>query len=190
MGGPAVKPYQPEGLWEDLSFGTGKTPIDFYLQDHGESLWRRGLYTFWKRTVAPPQLAAFDGGSRDMCRVRSDRTNTPLQALTLQNDVTFVEAARHLAERMMRAASDSPEDGLRLAWRLALVRPPTSDELQVLRRALERHQTVFRSARDEAAKLLGYGESPRDDRLDVADHAAWTMVALSILNLDEAITQE
>ena len=190
MGGPAVKPYQPEGLWEELSFGTGKTSIDFYVQDHGESLWRRGLYTFWKRTVAPPQLAAFDGGSRDMCRVRSDRTNTPLQALTLQNDVTFVEAARHLAERMMRAASDRPEDGLTLAWRLALSRPPAPDELEVLKRALERHQAVFRSAPDEAAKLLGFGESARDARLDVADHAAWTMVALSILNLDEAITQE
>lgn len=190
MGGPAVKPYQPEGLWEELSFGTGKTSIDFYVQDHGESLWRRGLYTFWKRTVAPPQLAAFDGGSRDMCRVRSDRTNTPLQALTLQNDVTFVEAARHLAERMMRAASDRPEDGLTLAWRLALSRPPAPDELEVLKRALERHQAVFRSAPDEAAKLLGFGESARDARLDVANHAAWTMVALSILNLDEAITQE
>ncbi|MCA9010446.1 MAG: PSD1 domain-containing protein [Planctomycetaceae bacterium] len=190
MGGPPVKPYQPEGLWKELSFGTGKTSIDFYVQDHGESLWRRGLYTFWKRTVAPPQLAAFDGGSRDMCRVRSDRTNTPLQALTLQNDITFVEAARHLAERMMLAAEDSSEDGLRLAWRLVLVRPPAPDELQILKRALERYQAVFRSAPDEAAKLLDYGESARDARLDVADHAAWTMVALSILNLDEAITQE
>ena len=125
-----------------------------------------------------------------MCRVRSDRTNTPLQALTLQNDVTFVEAARHLAERMIWGASDRDADGSTLAWRLASARHQEPDEHQVLNLALERHQAVFRSAPDEAAKLLGYGESARDARLDMADHAAWTMVALSILNLDEAITQE
>jgi uncharacterized protein (UPF0335 family) len=190
MGGPAVKPYQPEGLWEELSFGTGKTSIDFYVQDHGESLYRRGLYTFWKRTVAPPQLSVFDGGSRDMCRVRSDRTNTPLQVLTLQNDITFVEAARHMAERMMHAATNKPEDGLTLAWRLALTRPPTSDELQVLKKSLERHRAVFKSGPEDAAKLLDYGESARNADLDPVNHAAWTMVALSILNLDETITQE
>ncbi len=190
MGGPSVKPYQPEGLWEELSFGTGKTTIDFYVQDHGESLYRRGLYTFWKRTVAPPQLSVFDGGSRDMCRVRSDRTNTPLQALTLQNDITFVEAARHLAERMMNAAGEQPEAGLILAWRLALTRPPTPDELQVLNAAFERYRADFRSNPEEAAKLLGNGESERNADLDPSSHAAWTMVALSILNLDETINRD
>ena len=107
MGGPSVKPYQPPGLWGEVSFGTGKTTIDFYKQDHGENLYRRSLYTFWKRTVAPTRMAIFDGGGREACRVRADVTNTPMQALTLQNDVTFVEAARiprraHVRERRGR----------------------------------------------------------------------------------------
>lgn len=190
MGGPPVKPYQPEGLWKELSFGTGKTTIDFYVQDHGDALYRRGLYTFWKRTVAPPRMAVFDGGSRSMCRVRSDRTNTPLQALTLQNDVTFVEAARHLARRMMQAASSDPDAGLTLGWQLAMTRPPQPDELSILRAALQRHLTTYRDHPEEATRLLTNGESPTDSTLDPGTHAAWSMVALSILNLDETITRE
>ena len=190
MGGPSVKPYQPSGLWKEVSFGTGKTTIDFYVQDRGDSLYRRGLYTFWKRTVAPPRMAVFDGGGREACRVRSDWTNTPLQALTLQNDVTFVEAARHLAARMMHKAGEDPEAGLRFGWRLALTRPPADDELQVLREAWERYLSVYQSAPDDAAQLLSVGESARDNNLDPATHAAYTMVALSILNLDETITRE
>jgi hypothetical protein len=196
MGGPSVKPYQPGGLWKEVSFGTGKTTIDFYVQDHGDSLYRRSLYTFWKRTVAPPRMAVFDGGGREMCRVRSDRTNTPLQALTLQNDVTFVEAARHLAARMMHEAGEdveageNVEAGLGFGWRLAVTRPPEEDELQVLRVAWERYLSIYQAAPDDAAQLLSVGESARDDNLDPATHAAYTMVALSILNLDETITRE
>ena len=132
MGGPSVKPYQPPGLWGEVSFGTGKTTIDFYEQDEGENLYRRSLYTFWKRTVAPPLLSNFDGGGREACRVRSDVTNTPMQALNLQNDVTFVEAARHLAERMIADGGES-DSQLAYGWRLALGRAPTADELEVLR---------------------------------------------------------
>ena len=192
MGGPSVKPYQPAGLWKELSFGTGKTTVDFYVQDHGSRLYRRGLYTFWKRTVAPPRMAIFDGTGREMCRVRSDRTNTPLQALTLQNDVTFVEAARHLAQRMIYHAGkcNDSQAGLRFGWRLAVTRPPTEDELRILCKALDRYLTLYKDTPEQATELLNFGESDRDQELDVATHAAYTMVALSILNLDETITRE
>ncbi len=190
QGGPPVKPYQPAGLWKELSFGTGKTTVDVYVQDQGESLYRRSLYTFWKRTVAPPRLSVFDGSGREMCRVRYEVTNTPLQALTLQNDVTFVEAARHLARRVLRNGGGDVESRLTLAWRLVLARRPAPEELAVLRRSLERYVAAFRLDRDAAVRLLQYGESSRDESLDAAQHAAYTLVALSLLNLDEAIVRD
>ena len=190
MGGPSVKPYQPEGLWKELSFGTGKTTIDFYVQDHGELLYRRGLYTFWKRTVAPPMLAVFDGGSRAMCRVRGELTNTPLQALTLQNDVTFVEAARHLSERMLAADDGTSTAGLKLGWRLAVTRSPSPQELSVLQTALDRNRRFYQTNPEQATRLLSNGESGLNNQLDQKTHAAWTIVALSILNLNETITMQ
>jgi len=190
MGGPAVKPYQPAGLWEELSFGTGKTSVDFYVQDHGESLYRRSLYTFWKRTVAPPSMAVFDGGGREMCRVSVELTNTPLQALTLQNDITFVEASRHLARRMLLDGGTSADDQLTYGWRTVLTRMPRPEELAVLRRSLERYRAVYRNNPAAAAQLLHVGESARDPRLGAAEHAAMTLVAHTLLNLDEAIVLE
>jgi hypothetical protein len=190
LGGPAVKPYQPSGLWEELSFGTGKTSVDFYVQDHGDSLYRRSLYTFWKRTVAPPGMAVFDGGGRDACRVKVELTNTPLQALTLQNDITFVEASRHLAQRMAREGGATDDERLRFGWRTVLSRPPRPQELTVLRRSLDRYRTVYRRDVVAAEQLLTVGESNRDARLDVAEHAALTMIARTLLNLDEAIVLE
>ena len=190
LGGPAVKPYQPAGLWEELSFGTGKTSVDFYVQDHGESLYRRSLYTFWKRTVAPPSMAVFDGGGREMCRVNVELTNTPLQALTLQNDITFVEASRHLARRMLLDGGTLAGDQLTYGWRTVLTRMPRPEELAVLRRSLERYRAVYRNNLAAAEQLLSVGESARDARLDTAEHAAMTMVAQTLLNLDEAIVFE
>jgi hypothetical protein len=190
QGGAAVKPYQPDGLWEELSFGNGKTTIDFYEQDHGESLYRRSLYTFWKRTVAPPQLSIFDGGGREACRVRSDTTNTPMQALNLQNDVTFVEAARQLAQRMIREGGETNASRINFGWRLVLGREPNMDELDVLVKAAVRYIERFSGKPEEAVKLLGNGESSRDDSIPTHQLAAFTVVALTILNLDEAITLE
>ncbi len=196
LGGPSVKPYQPPGLWKELSFGTGKTTVDFYIQDIGSSLYRRSLYSFWKRTVAPPAMAIFDGGGREMCRVRSERTNTPLQALTLQNDITFVEAARQLAQRMLDCEASTPESGrridsgLRMAWRSAVSRQPSDDELQLLRKAFDRYRSIYQNDPDAAANLLSNGASTRHTDLEPAAHAAMTMVALTILNLDETVTQE
>jgi len=190
IGGPSVKPYQPAGLWKELSFASGKTTVDFYVQDHGPSLYRRSLYTFWKRTVSPPRMSVFDGGGREMCRVRDEMTNTPLQALTLQNDVTFVEAARFLAIRMMTEGGTAAADRIRFGWRLALARPPHNDELQTLMRARDRYLACYREDPSEAARLLDVGESRYETGLDVAQHAAYTLIAQTILNLDETIVRE
>ena len=189
MGGPSVKPYQPDGLWGEVSFGTGKTSIDFYVQDHGDRLYRRSLYTFWKRTVAPTRMAIFDGGGREACRVRADVTNTPMQALTLQNDVTFVEAARHLAERMMKREG-SVEDRIVYGWRAALGRAPEREEVTILKRGLERNLKVYAADKGAAEELLKSGESRRDGSLSITEHAAYTLLAQTILNLDETITLE
>lgn len=190
QGGPSVKPYQPDGLWGEVSFGTGKTTIDFYVQDHGENLYRRSLYTFWKRTVAPTRLGIFDGGGREACRVRADVTNTPMQALTLQNDVTFVEAARHLAQRMLTEGGEQVEGRIKFGWQLVLGREPDAGELAVMKNALGRNIAIYENAKEEAAQLVDTGESGRDRGLAVVEHAAYTILAQIMLNLDEAITLE
>jgi hypothetical protein len=183
LGGPSVKPYQPASLWREL----GNT--DFH-PDHGENLYRRSLYTFWKRTVAPPNMITFDAAGRETCIVRQTRTNTPLQALTLMNDVTYVEASRMLAQRVLKEGGATPEQRLTRMFRLLTARPPRSVELKVLCADLEQHLTRYRRDREAAGKLLSVGEAKRDDRLDTAELAAYTTVANLILNLDETINRE
>jgi hypothetical protein len=182
VGGPSVKPYQPAGLWRELTDAV-------YRQDHGPALYRRSLYTFWKRTVAPPAMVAFDAAGREACTVRKARTNTPLQALTLMNDVTFVEAARVLAQRVMAEGGRSPEESIALAFRLATGRQPRPAEVKILRTGLDVYLAHYRQDRQAARKLVSAGEAPRDARLDVSELAAYTAVASLILNLDEAITK-
>jgi Protein of unknown function (DUF1553)/Protein of unknown function (DUF1549)/Concanavalin A-like lectin/glucanases superfamily/Planctomycete cytochrome C len=182
-GGPSVRPYQPTGLAKEL------TGTEDYVQDHGPSLYRRSLYTFWKRTIAPPTLMTFDAANRETCVVRETRTNTPLQALNLMNDVTFVEAARVLAERVMKAEK-TPDPRLALAFRLAAARSPNPAELKILRTAFERHHAHYRADPSAALKLIRTGEAPRDRQLDDAEHAAYAAVCNLILNLDEVITKE
>ena len=121
LGGPSVKPYQPAGLWEELAGGAGEPP---YVQDKGENLYRRGLYSYRKRTVPHPLMAAFDAPSREICQVRRARTNTPLQALELMNDVTYVEAARSLAELMITQGGSTPDDRIAFAYRRAVAHGP------------------------------------------------------------------
>ena len=140
--------------------------------------------------MAPPRMSVFDGTGREMCRVRTELTNTPMQALTLQNDVTFVEAARHLARRMLREGGGTPAEKLGYGWRLVLGRPPDGDEMMLLEQALGKHLATYHKRRDEALRLLSYGESQRDEELDVARHAAYTMIAQTMLNLDETITRD
>jgi Protein of unknown function (DUF1553)/Protein of unknown function (DUF1549)/Concanavalin A-like lectin/glucanases superfamily/Planctomycete cytochrome C len=183
VGGPSVRPYQPVGLEKELG-------ADPYIQDRGENLYRRSLYTFWKRTLAPPAMINFDAPGREMCMVRESRTNTPLQALNLLNDVTFVEASRMLAQRVLKEAEPTQDARLRLLFRLVTARPPRSAELAVLRSALEHHRKAYQQDPHAARKLLQVGEAPRDEKLDGSELAAFTMLASMILNLDETITKE
>jgi hypothetical protein len=182
-GGPSVKPYQPPGLWDELS-GVGD-----YTPDTGEKLYRRSLYTFWKRTVAPPTLSAFDAAGRETCWVRESRTNTPLQALTLLNDVTFVEASRKFAERIIRE-STKPNERLAMAFRHVVSRPPTDKELSLLLKSLEKQLIAYRADPEAAKKALKVGESAADKRIDAVELAAYAAVCRLILNLDEAVTRE
>jgi hypothetical protein len=190
VGGSSVFPYQPEGLWQELaSRGDGKRwSAQYYVQSHGQDLYRRTMYTFWKRACPPPTLMTFDSPDRETCSVRRQRTNTPLQALVLMNDPTYVEAARKLAERMMREAK-APEERIAFAFRLATARQPTKTELAVLRGIYEDELQTYRGNRQAALRLLAVGESARDERLAIEELAAWTVVASTILNLDETITR-
>jgi hypothetical protein len=191
VGGKSVSPYQPPGLWSELmSRQDGKNwTAQEYEQSHGEDLYRKSMYTFWKRTCPPPQLSTFDAPDRETCTVRRARTNTPLQALILLNDPTYVEASRKLAERMMKEGGDTP--GARLVWafQLATARNPTYKEVGVLLPLYEKHVAKFRTDADAAQKLLAVGEAPRDEKLDTAELAAYAMVASVILNLDEVVTK-
>ncbi len=182
IGGPPVKPYQPPGLWEEVSGAKYKT-------DSGEKLYRRSLYTYWKRTVAPPGMAGFDAPDRESCIVRRPRTNTPLQALTLMNDVTYIEAARKLAERMMREGKDA-DARIDRGFELALARPAKDSELKTLSTALGSFEQHFKSDRDQAVEYLAQGQSKYDQSLDPAELAAYANVASLILNLDEAVTKQ
>jgi hypothetical protein len=191
IGGPSVSPYQPPGLWEELmsrSDGANWT-AQTYVQSHGKDLYRRTMYTFWKRTSPPPSLGTFDAPDREVCTVRRARTNTPLQALVLMNDPTYVEAGRKLAERVMKEAGPSIDDRLTLAFRLVLARKPKAEEAEVLKEVLDKQLARYRSDAEATKKLLSVGESPRDEKLDPAELAAWANVAGVILNLDEAVTR-
>lgn len=188
VGGPSVHPYQPAGLWEELAFGGGFS-AQTYVQDHGESLYRRGMYTFWKRTCPPPSLQAFDAPEREFCLVRRSVTNTPLQALTLMNDPTYIEASRKFAERLMKEGGSTPQQRIAYAYRLAMGRSAKATEIETMLGLFNQQAVVFRLDPPGAKKLLSVGESPRDASLDTTELAAWTTVASVLLNLDETITK-
>jgi hypothetical protein len=184
LGGPSVKPYQPAGLWKELSGG------EDYVQDRGENLYRRSLYTYWKRAAPPPAMMAFDAAGREACTVRESRTNTPLQALDLMNDVTYVEAARVLAERMMLEGGATPEERTAFAFRLATARQPRPEESEVLVGNFRYFLDNYRTRPEAAVQLISQGESPHNADLDAGELAAYTAVASLILNLDETVTRE
>jgi hypothetical protein len=189
VGGPSVYPYQPKGLWEEMAFGdvfSGQA----YTPSEGHDLYRRSMYTIWKRTVPPPSLVTFDAPDREKCTARRARTNTPLQALVLLNDPTYVEAARGLAQRALTQAGKDLVEKVRYAFRMATARFPDSRELKILQDAFNQQLVDYRR-QDKAAKLLlQVGESSTNPNLDTAELAAWTTVASIILNLDETITKE
>ena len=180
IGGPSVLPYQPAGLWEEMAFGEGFS-AQKYVQSHGPDLYRRGMYTFWKRTAPPASLTTFDAPDRETCTARRAFTNTPLQALTLMNDPTYVEAARALAQRSLLEGGSDESARIAYAFRLATARKPSGKETGVLTSLLNSRLDAFRKDRRAAAKLVAVGESARDARLDAAELAAWTTVASAIL---------
>lgn len=188
FGGKSVKPYQPDGIWESVSF-VGSTTQN-YKRDAGEALYRRSLYTFWKRTAPPPSLMAFDAPSRETCVARRSRTNTPLQALVLMNDEQYVEASRHLAAKMLTDGGSLPQDQLTTGFRVCTSRTPSEHELAVLLQVHAEQLAHYQQHPAEADKLLVIGESPKADGLNPPEHAAMTMMANLLLNLDEVITKE
>jgi hypothetical protein len=181
IGGPSVKPYQPDGLWEEKSSGWKYEP------DKGVGLYRRSLYTYWKRASQHPMMISFDAGERNTCLLRRQNTSTPLQALVLLNDPQFAEAARKLAERALKEAGSSPDARITFAFRLLTSRRPSAPELGVLRRLYEEQLASFRADAPGAEALLKVGEAKFDPRLDRAELAATSALASAILNFDEAV---
>jgi hypothetical protein len=187
IGGPSVRPYMPEGVWDETSvYGDLRN----YKADSADGLYRRTLYTVWKRTAAPPTMLLFDAPTRETCTVKRSRTNTPLQALALLNEITFVEAARKLAERMLTEGGATPGDRLTYGFRRATGRRPTEAELAVLAEGLSVDHQRYRGEPEAARKLIATGASPAPASLDAAELATYTLAANVLLNLDEVVTRE
>ncbi len=182
LGGPSVKPYQPEGLWEEKAMGAPK-----YDQGKGEDLYRRSLYTFWKRTVPPPAMIAFDASERNVCTARRQTTSTPLQALTLLNDPQIVEASRQLGEQMLKHGGKNLDDEVTWVFRVATGRRPSARETKVLKELFEEQRALYERDDQAAAKLLAVGESKCDPSIQHADLAAATILSEAVLNHDEAV---
>ena len=186
IGGPSVKPYQPEGIWESATSGRGV--LRTYLQDHHDSLYRRGLYTFIKLTVPPPVMGMFDASNRDQCEVRRGRTNTPLQALAMLNDPTVLEAARVLAQ-CLEAETAADNDKIVKAFRLILCRKPTAGEMTTLAQYYREEVSDFRRNPGNAQKTLAVGEYPQATGVDPIGTAALMRVIETLYNLEETITR-
>jgi hypothetical protein len=184
IGGPSVKPYQPDGYWENLNF-----PPRQYEADTGENQYRRGLYTWWQRSFLHPSMVAFDAPSREECAAERNLSNIPQQALVLLNDPTYVEAARSFAVRIVRDADGSPEQRIVWAWQQALQREPRAEEMKVARELWEKHLATYKQDAAAAEALLQVGLAPVPEGLDPVEVAAWTHVARVLLNLHEAITR-
>ena len=186
FGGPGVKPYQPPGLWVEVSLSGGRR----FARDQGDKLYRRSMYTYWKRSSPQPALMAFDTPTREKCVLQRQRTNTPMQALVTLNDEQFVEAARHFAKRILKSNEKDFNSRLDYAFELATARPADDLRRAVLKKAHDQQLAIFQKEPDRATKLLSVGESKRDETIDAGSHAAWTIVASMILNLDETLNRE
>jgi hypothetical protein len=185
IGGAPVKPYQPDGIWEAVAMPESNTKK--YTRDQGEALYRRSLYTFWKRAAPPASMDIFNAPSRETCAVRRERTNTPLQALATLNDVQFVEAARHLAE--LASAGRKDDQSLQYIAERVLARPLTSKELTIVRGTLQESRAYYAANVEAATKLISVGDSKPADGVSTTDLAAMTMVANQLMNLDEALNK-
>jgi hypothetical protein len=184
VGGPSVKPYQPDGIWNEVSLNGGLR----YKRDSGEGLYRRSLYTYWKRSAPMPNMLIFDAPTREKCTIVRERTNTPLQAFVTLNDPQFVEAARVLAESLIKRGG-SFEARLTAAYRQILSRPPRADEIGVLKQIFDSQHAVFEKFPEKSDEYLKVGEAKRDESLDKGEHAAWTVITQMLFNLDETVTR-
>lgn len=185
LGGPSVKPYQPKGLW--LEVASGNQSLRKYIQDHGEELYRRSIYTFWKRTLPPPSMTIFDAPGRELCIVKRNATSTPMQALVLLNDPQFIEASRLLAARMLQEGGATTEERIAFAFQLATSRAPTSKEVQLLNDLYQDEKADFESNPEDAEKFLSIGEYKTDENFSSVNLAAYTVLANTILNMTETI---
>jgi hypothetical protein len=183
IGGPSVMPYQPAGLWEEA--GTGKS----YAQAKGEGLYRRSMYTFWRRTSPPPSMLTFDATSHEVCTARRERTATPLQALVTLNDPQFVEAARVLAEKTLKQPDVALESRIQSIFRLLTRRSASARELEVLSQLFQEQKSHFDAHPESVKSFLVVGDSPRDEGLNSTEHAAMTIVVNAIMNFDECVTK-
>ena len=187
IGGPSVRPYQPEGVWEAIAMNGSTTSR--YVRDSGENLYRRSLYTFVKRMAPPASLDIFNAPNREQCAVRRERTNTPLQALVTMNDEQFVEAARRFAENILKNGGATDEERFQWAGRRLLSREFRADELSVLVESLSRLTAFYGDHAADAASLIKTGESKADASLDPTILAAWTMLCNEMMNLDEVLNK-
>jgi hypothetical protein len=187
IGGPSVKPYQPQGVWETVAMNGSNT--QFYKQDTGDKLYRRSLYTFWKRSAPPASMEIFGAPTRESCTVRRERTDTPLQALVVMNDPQFVEAARALAQGALKSAGGNIDREIDFVTRHLLGRAFDANERDITRKAYQDYLGHFVAHPDEAQKLLAVGESKPDEHLSVPESAALTMVANQVMNLDEGLNK-
>jgi hypothetical protein len=187
IGGPSVKPYQPDGVWSSVAMPVSNTSR--YERDGGDSLYRRSLYTFWKRSAPPVSMKIFNAPTREHSTVRRERTNTPLQALVTMNDPQFVEASRNLAQRAMREAGYGFDRRLDYVTTRLLARDFSDPERTIARHTYERFVDLYRADASEALSLLRVGESAYDDALPAAESAAWTMLASQLMNLDELLNK-
>jgi Protein of unknown function (DUF1553)/Protein of unknown function (DUF1549)/Concanavalin A-like lectin/glucanases superfamily/Planctomycete cytochrome C len=187
VGGPSVRPYQPDGIWDETNvYGNLRN----YKHDKGEGLYRRSIYTIWKRTAAPPTMTLFDVPGREACRVRRARTDTPLQALVLMNETTFVEASRILAQKMLTIGGATPEQRINYAFLRTVSRPATAAETRILAAGLQKRLEYYKSHPEEAEKLVSVGDYPREPGVPIPEVAAYTLAASVLLNSDEMITRE
>jgi hypothetical protein len=187
VGGPSVRPWMPAGVWDETSkYGD----LRGYKPDTGPGRHRRTMYTIWKRTAAPPTMLLFDAPSRETCIVKRSRTNTPLQALSLLNETTFVEAAHGLAARMIVEGGDTPAGRISRGFRLVLGRRPTADELAVLVDGFEADREQYGRTPEAAEKFVQAGQSAAADRITPAEFAAYALAANVIINLDEFVTRD
>ena len=185
VGGPSVKPYQPPNIWNEVSLNGGLR----YKRDSGEKLYRRSMYTYWKRSAPMPNMLIFDAPTREKCMIQRPITNTPLQALVTLNDPQFVEAARALSQRLIKEGGNNTASRINLGFHLVLSRPATPDETTVIERILGNQLARFRSDPKKATEFLAVGDTTRDETLDAAEHAAWMVVGQLLLNMDEALTR-